>query len=41
MIVRKIASAENLTDPFTKALPSKGFEEHLEGMRLKNMSHML
>ena len=35
VIVRKIASIENLVDLFTKALLSKVFEEHLEGMRLK------
>ena len=32
--ITKIASAENLEDPFTKALPQKSFDEHLENMRM-------
>ena len=39
--VMKIASQDNLADPFTKALPEKSFEGHLSGMGLKDMSHML
>ena len=35
----KIDTAENLADPFTKALATKVFEGHLEGMRLHN-SHI-
>jgi len=36
-IAAKIHSAENLADPFTKTLPYKVFEAHLEGMRVRNM----
>ena len=39
--VLKIPSAENLTDPFTKMLPTKSFEGHLEGLGLEDMSHLL
>ena len=39
--MRKIAFTENLADPFTKALPFKVFEEHLEAIALKHMSHLL
>ena len=41
VIVSKIASAENLADPFTKSLATKVFEDHLEGMRLHDMSYLL
>ena len=41
MAVMKIASQDNLVDPFTKTLPAKSFEGHLSGMGLKDMSHML
>ena len=39
--VLKIASQDNLANPFTKTLPVKSFEGHLSGMGLKDMSHML
>ena len=39
--IMKIASQDNLADPFTKMLPAKSFEGHLSGMGLKDMSHML
>ena len=39
--VMKIASQDNLADPFTKTLPAKSFEGHLSEMGLKDMSHML
>ena len=39
--VMKIASQDDLADPFTKTLPTKSFEGHLSGMGLKDMSHML
>ena len=39
--VLKIASKNNLADPFTKMLPAKSFEGHLEGLRLRDMSHLL
>ena len=35
VVVAKIESANNLTNPFTKALPQRTFESHLEGMRVK------
>ena len=39
--VTKIVSAENLADPFTKALPQKIFDGHLENMGLRDMTHLL
>ena len=39
--VLKIASEDNLVDPFTETLPAKVFEKHLEGFGLKDVSHML
>ena len=39
--VEKITSANNIADPFTKTLPARSFEQHLEGMGLKDMSHLL
>ena len=39
--ITKIASAENLADPFTKALPQKSFDGHLENMRMRDMTHLL
>ena len=41
MTITKIASAENLADPFTKALPQKSFDGHLENMGLRDMTHLL
>ncbi|KAH7575610.1 hypothetical protein JRO89_XS02G0162300 [Xanthoceras sorbifolium] len=41
VVVTKIASQDNLADPFTKTLMAKVFEGHLEGLRLPDMSHML
>ena len=41
IIVIKIDTTENLPNPFTKALATKVFEGHLEGMGLCNMSHLL
>ena len=35
VVVTKIASVDNLADPFTKSLPAKTFDSHLEGMRLR------
>ena len=37
----KIASAENLADPFTKALPQKSFDGHLEYIGMRDMTHLL
>ena len=39
--VCKIASEDNLADPFTKTLAARRFEEHVEGMGMCNMSHLL
>ena len=36
--VMKIASEQNLTDPFTKTLPERVFTGHLEGLGLRDMS---
>ena len=38
--VLKIESKNNLTDPFTKTLLAKSFEGHLEGLGLRDMSHL-
>ena len=35
VVVAKIDNANNLVDPFTKALPKRTFESHLEGMRVR------
>ncbi|RVX04750.1 Retrovirus-related Pol polyprotein from transposon TNT 1-94 [Vitis vinifera] len=39
--VEKIASANNIANPFTKTLLARSFEQHLEGMGLRDMSHLL
>ena len=39
--VTKIPTLENLADPFTKTLTEKQFNKHLEGMGLREMSHLL
>ena len=39
--VMKIASEQNLTDPFTKTLPERVFTGHLEGLGLRDVSHLL
>ena len=36
--VTKIASADNLVDPFTKSLPAKVFDDHVEGMGVRYMA---
>ena len=41
VIVTKIASANNLADPFTKTLTANVFTGHLEGLGLHDMSHLL
>ena len=38
MVMAKIASAENIADPFTKLFTQKVFEKHLESMGVKYMS---
>ncbi|XP_075076392.1 secreted RxLR effector protein 161-like [Nicotiana tabacum] len=35
VVVTKIASENNLADPFTKSLPQKTFDKHVEGMGVK------
>ena len=39
--VLKIASEQNLADPFTKTLPKRVFTGHFEGLGLIDMSHLL
>ena len=36
--VAKIASEDNLADPFTKALPARAHERHVEGMGIRCMA---
>ena len=40
-VVAKIESVNNLADPFTKALPQRSFESHLEGMRVRLVHNSL
>ena len=35
VMVAKIASENNFVDPFTKALPQKSFDRHVEGMGVR------
>ncbi|MCQ7013088.1 hypothetical protein M9Y11_19915, partial [Clostridioides difficile] len=35
VVVTKIASADNLADPFTKTLTAKAFDGHVEGMGIR------
>ena len=39
--VTQIASQQNLTNPFTKAIPGKLFNLHLESMGMREMPNML
>ena len=41
VVVAKIDSANNLTNPFTKALPQRTFKSHLEGMRVRLVHNSL
>ena len=41
VVVMKIASKHNLVDPLTETLPEKVFTGHLEGLGLRDMSHLL
>ena len=41
VIVVKIDSANNLVDPFTKALPQRTFESHLKGMGVRLVHNSL
>ena len=40
-MVAKIESANNLANPFTKALPQTTFESHLEGIGVKLVHNSL
>ena len=40
-VVTKIASEENLANPFTKSLPERVFEKHVNCMGLKRVSGLL
>ena len=37
----RMASEQNLADLFTKTLPERVFMGHLEGLGLRDMSHLL
>ena len=39
--VVKIASEDNLADPFTKSLTARVFDQHVEGMGLRCLTHLL
>ena len=41
VVVMKIALEQNLVDPFTKTLHERVFTSHLEGLGLRDMSHLL
>ena len=39
--VKKISTVDNLADPFTKALANKVFDQHREGLGMKDYTHLL
>ena len=39
--VCKIASEDNLADPFTKTLVARSFERHVEAMGMRDKTHLL
>ena len=41
VVTAKIDSVNNLADPFTKVLPQKTFESHLEGMGVRLVHNSL
>ena len=41
VVVAKIENANHLADPFTKALPQRTFESHLEGMGVRLVHNSL
>ena len=41
VVVAKIDSASNLANPFTKTLPQRTFESHLEGMGVRLVHNSL
>ena len=40
-MVSKIASDDNLADPFTKSLPERVFERHVTSMGLRRIPDLL
>ena len=38
IVVTKIASSQNLADPFTKALPAKVFDRYMDKLGVRHMS---
>ena len=40
-VVTKIASKENLADPFTKSLPVRVFEKHVDNMGVRSLPDLL
>ena len=41
IVVTMIASSQNLADPFTKALPAKVFDRHMDKLGVRRMSDWL
>ena len=41
VVAAKLDSANNLADPFTKTLPQRTFESHLEGMGVRLVHNSL
>ena len=41
VFILKIASENNLANPFPKVLTAKVFKGHMEGLGLRDMSHLL
>ena len=41
IVVSKIASEDNLADPFTKSLPERVFERHVTSMGLRRIPDLL
>ena len=41
VVVVKIDNANNLANPFTKAVPQRAFESHLEGMGVRLVHNSL
>ena len=41
VVVTKIASTDNLVNPFTKSLPAKTYDRHVEGMRMRCVASWL
>ena len=41
VLVTKVDTANNLADPFTKALPQRAFERHMDGLGLRHNARWL